>query len=164
MRAIVSLLSLSLMFLFCAAPASAAKRITQADVAALLQELDAASIRNDYQVLINRLSADARVRWVGTLGGNSIAYNYSKKTLIERIRRYESDPHRREIRVVKIDRQETDLRLAPSGQRAVVSSGYVVHGENARGPYSLTGRDELTIIVRGGRLWIIEYLFDTNLR
>ncbi len=164
MRRTLSLLMLSMVSLAAFAPAAVAAGITQADVVTLLKELDEANIRKDYQVLINRLSADARVRWVGTLGGNSIAYNYSKKTLIERLRRHEANLHKREGRLLRVERQDLDVRVSPDGKRAVVSSGYVMHGENDRGPLSLNGRDELTVVRRGGRLWIIEYLFDTDLR
>ena len=144
MRRVLTLLILPVFFLLPAVPASAAGTITQADVVALLKELDVANIRKDYRVLIDRLSADARVRWVGTLGGNSIAYNYSKKTLIERLRRHEANLHKREGRLLRVERTDMDVRISPDGQRAVVSSGYVMHGENDRGPATLTGRDELT--------------------
>lgn len=164
MRRALTLLMLSMCSLTVLAPAAVAAGITRADVVVLLKELDEANIRKDYQVLINRLSADARVRWVGTLGGNSIAYNYSKKTLIERLRRHEANLHKREGRLLRIERGDTDVRLSPDGKRAVVSSGYVMHGENDRGPATLSGRDELTVVRRDGRLWIIEYLFDTDLR
>ena len=161
---VLTLLILPVFFLLPAVPASAAGTITQADVVALLKELDAANIRKDYRVLIDRLSADARVRWVGTLGGNSIAYNYSKKTLIERLRRHEANLHKREGRLLRVERTDLEVKISPDGQRAVVSSGYVMHGENDRGPATLNGRDELTVVRRQGRLWIIEYLFDTDLR
>ena len=164
MRRMLTQLMLPVLFLFATGPASAAGAITQADVVALLKELDAANIRKDYRVLIDRLSTDARVRWVGTLGGNSIAYNYSKKTLIERLRRHEANLHKREGHLLRVERADMDVRISPDGQRAVVSSGYVMHGENDRGPVSLNGRDELTVVRRNGRLWIIEYLFDTDLR
>ena len=161
---VLTLLILPVFFLLPAVPASAAGTITQADVVALLKELDAANIRKDYRVLIDRLSADARVRWVGTLGGNSIAYNYSKKTLIERLRRHEANLHKREGRLLRVERTDLEVKISPDGQRAVVSSGYVMHGENDRGPATLNGRDELTVVRRQGRIWIIEYLFDTDLR
>lgn len=164
MRRVLTLLMLPVLFLLAMVPASAAGAITQADVVALLKELDAANIRKDYRVLIERLSENARVRWVGTLGGNSIAYNYSKKTLIERLRRHEANLHKREGRLLRIERADMEVRISPDGQRAMVSSGYVMHGENDRGPVSLNGRDELTVVRRNGRLWIIEYLFDTDLR
>lgn len=163
MRLASALLMLPVIFLVSAAPVAAAG-ISRADVAALLKELDEANIRKDYRVLIDRLSENARVRWVGTLGGNSIAYNYSKKTLIERLRRHEANLHKREGRLLRVERADMDIRISPDGQRAVVSSGYVMHGENDRGPLSLNGRDELTVVRRNGRLWIIEYLFDTDLR
>jgi len=155
---------LLLVVAFTTTPALAAKRITRASVMALFKELDAADIRNDYQVLVRRLSPEATIRWVGRIGRNSVTYNFDKKKLVERIRRYENDPMRRENRVVRIERGQTDIRISPSGRRAVVSSTSVVHGENARGPYQRKGRDEITLIIRGGRLWIMEYLFDTTLR
>ncbi len=164
MRRVLTLLILSVFSLLATVPAPAAGTITQADVVALLKELDAANIRKDYRVLIDRLSEDALVRWVGTLGGNSIAYNYSKKTLIERLRRHEANLHKREGRLLRVERTDLEAKISPDGQRAVVSSGYVMHGENDRGPATLNGRDELTVILRHGRLWIIEYLFDTSLR
>ena len=164
MRRVLTLLMLPVLFLFATGPASAAGAITQADVVALLKELDAANIRKDYRVLVDRLSTDARVRWVGTLGGNSIAYNYSKKTLIERLRRHEANLHKREGRLLRVERTDLEVKISPDGQRAVVSSGYVMHGENDRGPATLNGRDELTVVRRQGQLWIIEYLFDTDLR
>ena len=163
MRLMSTLLALTVFLLVGATPTFAAS-ITRADVTALLKELDEANIRKDYRVLIDRLSADARVRWVGTLGGNSIAYNYSKKTLIERLRRHEANLHKREGRLLRVERTDLEVKISPDGQRAVVSSGYVMHGENDRGPATLNGRDELTVVRRQGRLWIIEYLFDTDLR
>jgi hypothetical protein len=163
MRVLPGLLLLSVWWLAAPVPANAAG-ITQDEVAALLRELDEANIRKDYRVLINRLSADARVRWVGTLGGNSIAYHYSKKSLIERLRRHEADRHKREGRLLRVERTDLEVQVSPDGQRAVVSSGFVMHGENDRGPATLNGRDELTVVRRQGKLWIIEYLFDTDLR